>query len=105
MCTFCTQLAEKEYPELLPNLSSAKSPQQMLGPVVKEVWAPAHGLKVWAWRRGGGGYARAGRAGRSYLVCNRAHCFTGILLQSYMHDMCQAHTLAHHQPSQASNTK
>lgn len=29
---------EKEYPELIPHLSTAKSPQQMLGAVIKTYW-------------------------------------------------------------------
>jgi iron only hydrogenase large subunit-like protein len=37
---------EKDYPELIPNLSSCKSPQQMLGAVVKEYWAKEAGFKV-----------------------------------------------------------
>ena len=51
-CPAWVQLVEKDFPELIPHLSSAKSPQQMLGPVVKEVWAPANGLKVGGGRGG-----------------------------------------------------
>jgi iron only hydrogenase large subunit-like protein len=45
-CPGWVSLVEQEFPEFIPNLSSCKSPQQMLGAVVKEVWAPRHGLKV-----------------------------------------------------------
>ncbi|MBQ6222368.1 MAG: iron hydrogenase small subunit [Solobacterium sp.] len=35
---------EFEYPELLPHLSSAKSPHMMLGAMVKSYWAERHGI-------------------------------------------------------------
>ncbi|PKN59241.1 MAG: ferredoxin [Deltaproteobacteria bacterium HGW-Deltaproteobacteria-14] len=34
---------EQEAPDFIPNLSSCKSPQQMLGAVIKRVWAERHG--------------------------------------------------------------
>lgn len=44
-CPGWISLVEQEYPEVIPHLSSCKSPQQMLGAVVKEVWMPKVGLK------------------------------------------------------------
>jgi len=44
-CPAWVQLVEKDYPELIPHLSSCKSPQQMLGAVAKEYWAKNAGLK------------------------------------------------------------
>ena len=38
-------LAPQSYPELIPHLSSCKSPQMMMGAVVKRYWAPKMGLK------------------------------------------------------------
>lgn len=38
-CPAWVACVEKEYPHLIPHLSSCKSPQQMLGAVVKEFWA------------------------------------------------------------------
>jgi NADH-quinone oxidoreductase subunit G/NADP-reducing hydrogenase subunit HndD len=35
---------EEFYPQLLGNASSCKSPQQMMGAVIKRLWAPAEGL-------------------------------------------------------------
>lgn len=35
---------EKEYPALIPNVSSCRSPQMMLASVIKRVWAPAMGF-------------------------------------------------------------
>jgi len=44
MITSCSpawiKFAETFYPELLPNVSSCKSPQQMLGSMIKNYWAP-----------------------------------------------------------------
>ncbi|GBF89579.1 ferredoxin [Raphidocelis subcapitata] len=44
-CPGWVNLLEQEYPEFIPHLSSCKSPQQMLGAIVKEIWAPRAGLK------------------------------------------------------------
>jgi iron-only hydrogenase group A len=38
-CPGWTKFAEQYYPELLPHLSSCKSPQQMLGAMIKSYWA------------------------------------------------------------------
>jgi NADH-quinone oxidoreductase subunit G/NADP-reducing hydrogenase subunit HndD len=38
-CPGWIKYAEQYYPEFIPNLSSCKSPQQMLGAVVKSYWA------------------------------------------------------------------
>lgn len=35
---------QKSYPELIPNISSCRSPQMMLASVIKRVWAPSMGL-------------------------------------------------------------
>lgn len=35
---------EEFYPELLGNASTCKSPQQMMGAIIKRLWAPANGL-------------------------------------------------------------
>jgi len=47
MMTSCSpgwvQWVEQSAPDLIPNLSSCKSPQQMLGAVIKRVWAERHG--------------------------------------------------------------
>lgn len=44
MITSCSpawiKFAETFYPQLLPNISSCKSPQQMLGAIIKNYWAP-----------------------------------------------------------------
>ena len=39
-CPGWINLVEKSYPELIPNLSSCKSPQGMMGAALKNVWAP-----------------------------------------------------------------
>ncbi len=39
-CPGWVDYAEKNYHDLLPHLSTAKSPQQMMGAVVKNYWAP-----------------------------------------------------------------
>ena len=44
-CPGWVTLVEKSYPELIPNLSTCKSPQQMLGAVVKRYFAEKMGLK------------------------------------------------------------
>jgi NADH-quinone oxidoreductase subunit G/NADP-reducing hydrogenase subunit HndD len=48
MMTSCSpgwiKYVEEFHPELLPNLSTCKSPQQMLGAVVKNYWAPRQNL-------------------------------------------------------------
>ncbi len=48
MFTSCSpawvKFVEEFYPELLPNLSSCKSPQQMLGALIKHYWAPKSGI-------------------------------------------------------------
>lgn len=45
-CPAWINLMEKNYPELINNVSSAKSPQQMLGPVVKTFFAKKKGIPV-----------------------------------------------------------
>jgi len=48
MITSCSPgwvlFAEKNYHDLLPNLSTCKSPQQMHGALTKHVWAPGQGI-------------------------------------------------------------
>lgn len=44
-CPAWVSLVETDYPELIPHLSSCKSPQQMMGAAVKEVWCKQMGLK------------------------------------------------------------
>ena len=48
MFTSCSpawvRFVETFYPDMLPNLSSCKSPQQMMGRLIKRFWAPAAGL-------------------------------------------------------------
>jgi NADH-quinone oxidoreductase subunit G len=44
-CPAWINLVEKSYPELIPHLSSCKSPQMMMGAVVKHYWAKKMGLK------------------------------------------------------------
>lgn len=44
-CPAWINLVEKSCPELLPHLSSCKSPQMMMGAVVKHYWAQKMGLK------------------------------------------------------------
>ena len=48
MFTSCSpgwvKYVEQFYPDLIPNLSTCKSPQQMMGAVVKRVWAGREGL-------------------------------------------------------------
>lgn len=48
MITSCSpgwiKFAEQYYPDFIPNLSSCKSPQQMLGAVVKSYWAEQHNI-------------------------------------------------------------
>lgn len=44
-CPGWVKYAEEFYPELIPNLSSCKSPQQMMGAVVKSYFAEKEGLK------------------------------------------------------------
>lgn len=43
-CPAWVDYAEKNYPEMLPNVSSAKSPQQMMGAVIKSYWAKKSGI-------------------------------------------------------------
>lgn len=43
-CPAWIKFAETFYPEFLPNLSTCKSPQQMLGAVIKRYWAPKQGI-------------------------------------------------------------
>ncbi|MGP1587265.1 MAG: NADH-dependent [FeFe] hydrogenase, group A6 [Treponemataceae bacterium] len=45
-CPGWVDYAEKNYHDLLPNLSSAKSPQQMQGAITKTYWAEKAGLKA-----------------------------------------------------------
>lgn len=44
-CPAWINLVEKSYPELIPHLSSCKSPQMMMGAVVKHYWAKKMGLR------------------------------------------------------------
>ncbi|MFH1570329.1 MAG: NADH-dependent [FeFe] hydrogenase, group A6 [Gemmatimonadota bacterium] len=48
MVTSCSpgwiKFVETFYPEYIPNLSTCKSPQQMMGAVIKSYWAPRQGL-------------------------------------------------------------
>ena len=44
-CPGWVKFAEQFYPEMLPNLSSCKSPQQMMGSVIKSYWAEKSNLK------------------------------------------------------------
>ncbi len=44
-CPGWVKFAEQFYPEMLPNLSSCKSPQQMMGSVIKSYWAEKCNLK------------------------------------------------------------
>eukprot|EP00887_Chlorella_sp_A99_P001323 scaffold14.g1323.t1 len=44
-CPAWINFVEKSYPELLPHISSCKSPQMMMGAVVKHYWANKMGLK------------------------------------------------------------
>ncbi len=43
-CPGWVRFIKMEYPELLPNLSSAKSPQQMFGAIAKTYWAKKMGI-------------------------------------------------------------
>jgi iron only hydrogenase large subunit-like protein len=45
-CPAWVTMVETEYPELIPNLSSCKSPQQMMGATVKAVWCKRNNVKV-----------------------------------------------------------
>lgn len=45
-CPSWVKFAEQYYPELLPNLSSCRSPQQMMGSVVKETMPEKFGVDV-----------------------------------------------------------
>ena len=44
-CPAWIKFTEEFYPELIPNLSSCKSPQQMMGAMVKSYWAEKVGKK------------------------------------------------------------
>lgn len=44
-CPGWVKFAEEFYPDMLPNLSTCKSPQQMLGAVIKSHWAEEKGAK------------------------------------------------------------
>ena len=44
-CPGWVKYAEEFYPELIPNLSSCKSPQQMMGAVIKSYWAEKVSIK------------------------------------------------------------
>jgi iron-only hydrogenase group A len=44
-CPGWVKFAEEFYPEMLPNLSSCKSPQQMMGAVIKTYWSEKVNLK------------------------------------------------------------
>ena len=39
------KFVEQFYPDFIPNLSTCKSPQQMMGAIIKSFWAPREGLK------------------------------------------------------------
>ncbi len=43
-CPGWVDYAEKNYGDLLPHLSTAKSPQQMMGPIIKTYWAEKAGI-------------------------------------------------------------
>ena len=45
-CPGWVNLVEKRYPELIPHLSSCKSPQQMMGATVKTHFAQAYGIAL-----------------------------------------------------------
>ena len=45
-CPGWVNLVEKRYPELIPHLSSCKSPQQMMGATVKTHFAEAYGISL-----------------------------------------------------------
>jgi len=44
-CPGWVKFAEEFYPEMLPNVSSCKSPQQMMGAVIKSYWAQIANIK------------------------------------------------------------
>jgi NADH-quinone oxidoreductase subunit G/NADP-reducing hydrogenase subunit HndD len=44
-CPGWIKFAEEFYPEMIPNLSSCKSPQQMMGAVIKTYWSEKTGVK------------------------------------------------------------
>ncbi len=44
-CPGWIKFAEEFYPEILPNLSSCKSPQQMMGSIIKSFWAEKCNVK------------------------------------------------------------
>ncbi|HNQ67490.1 MAG TPA: NADH-dependent [FeFe] hydrogenase, group A6 [Bacteroidales bacterium] len=44
-CPGWIKFAEEFYPEMIPNLSSCKSPQQMMGAVIKTYWSGKTGVK------------------------------------------------------------
>ncbi|MDD3861030.1 MAG: [Fe-Fe] hydrogenase large subunit C-terminal domain-containing protein, partial [Bacteroidales bacterium] len=44
-CPGWIKFAEEFYPEMIPNLSSCKSPQQMMGAVIKTYWSEKIGIK------------------------------------------------------------
>ncbi len=44
-CPGWIKFAEQFYPDMLPNLSSCKSPQQMMGSVIKSYWAEKSNIK------------------------------------------------------------
>jgi len=44
-CPAWIKFAEEFYPEMIPNLSSCKSPQQMMGAVIKSYWSEKIGIK------------------------------------------------------------
>ncbi|MDT8308867.1 MAG: NADH-dependent [FeFe] hydrogenase, group A6 [Bacteroidales bacterium] len=43
-CPAWVKYAEEFYPEMLPNVSSCKSPQQMMGAIIKSYWAELAGV-------------------------------------------------------------
>ena len=45
-CPSWVKYAEQFYPQLLPQLSSVKSPQQILGSLIKNVWAKEKGIST-----------------------------------------------------------
>lgn len=43
-CPAWIKFMEFEYPSIIPNMSTCKSPQQMLAAIIKEYWAPLKGI-------------------------------------------------------------
>ena len=43
-CPAWVDYMEKYYPDMVPNFSTAKSPQQMMGAMIKTFWAQKAGI-------------------------------------------------------------